>query len=63
MQRETVSNMEIWCECFGRRKEDLKSADSYQIAAIMMRLDNWEKTQERPIHKLYGRQRIYRRKH
>lgn len=61
--RETVSNMEIWCECFGRRKEDLKSADSYQIAAIMMRLENWEKTQERPIHRLYGRQRIYRRKH
>ena len=61
--RETVSNMEIWCECFGRQKEDLKPADSYSIAAIMMRMPDWEKTKELKVLKLYGRQRIYKRKH
>lgn len=61
--RETVSNMEIWCECFGRQKADLKPADSYAIAAIMMQFEDWEKSTERPVLKPYGRQRVYRRKH
>ena len=41
--RVIVSNMEIWCECFSRKKEDLRSMDSYAIAAIMSRLPEWEK--------------------
>lgn len=61
-QRDTVSNMEIWCECFGKNKEDLKSADSYGISAIMMRISNWEKTGNRVQIPLYGQQRIYGRK-
>ena len=59
--RVIVSNMEIWCECFNRKKEDLRSTDSYAIAAIMSRLPDWKK---QPIPKripLYGLQRIYRR--
>ena len=59
--RVIVSNMEIWCECFSRKKEDLRSTDSYTIAAIMSRLPDWK---EQPIPKripLYGLQRIYRR--
>jgi len=58
-QRMTVSNMEIWCECFGRKKEDLRPIDSYTIAAIMSRIEEWVK---QPIPKripLYGLQRIY----
>lgn len=61
--RETVSNMEIWCECFGRQKADIKPSDAYAISAIMMHLPDWEKTDERPRLKFYGQQRIYRRKH
>ena len=61
--RETVSNMEIWCECFGRQKEELRPSDSYAITALMMRITNWERTEERPRLKFYGQQRIYRRKH
>ena len=61
--RETVSNMEIWCECFGRPKEELRPSDSYLITAIMMRMSQWERTDERPRLKNYGQQRIYRRKH
>lgn len=59
--RESVSNIEIWCECFGKQKEELRPADSYAITAIMMRMPGWERTDERPRHKIYGQQRVYRR--
>jgi predicted P-loop ATPase len=60
-RRETVSNPEIWCECFGRRLDDLKPADSYALAALMVKIDGWERSKERAHIPLYGRQRLYRR--
>ena len=60
-RRTTVSNIEIWCECFGKPKEDIQPKDSYAISAIMKRLKNWEKNGERQILPIYGRQRIYTR--
>lgn len=60
--RDTVCNLEIWCECFGKLKEDIKSADSYAINAIMKRLGNWEKTGAYVRHPIYGKQRVYKRK-
>ena len=62
VQRQTVTNIEIWCECFGKPKEDIKSADSYAIGAIMARLSDWERTAKFSRSPLYGKQRIYRRK-
>ena len=59
--RESVSNLEIWCECFGKRKEDIKPSDSYAIAAIMMRNNAWKKTEERRTLPIYGLQRLYKR--
>ena len=59
--RVLVSNMEIWCECFSRKKEDLRSMDSYAIAAIMSRLPEWEKQPTPQRIAIYGLQRIYRR--
>lgn len=59
--RDSVSNLEIWCECFGKRKEDIKPSDSYAIASIMLRIEGWHKTDEREILPVYGRQRLYRR--
>ena len=61
IQRMEVSNMEIWCECFGKPKEDMKPADSYAIAAIMERIDGWGKSGKAKILPIYGKQRIYRR--
>ena len=58
-KRKTVSNMEIWCECFGKNKEDLRTSDSYAISAIMMRMKGWEKLPDRRSIPLYGQQRIY----
>ena len=59
--RDCVSNLEIWCECFGKRKEDIKPSDSYAIAAIMLRIEGWLKTDERRRQPIYGLQRLYKR--
>jgi len=61
VQRNTVSNLEIWCECFGKRKEDIKPSDSYAIAAIMLRIEGWQRSDKREILHIYGRQRLYKR--
>lgn len=60
--RNEVSNIEIWCECFGKLKEDMKPADSYAISAIMAHLSNWVKTECKKRIPIYGQQRIYTRK-
>lgn len=60
-QRDKVCNHEIWCECFRKSKEDLKSFDSYQLAAIMARVEGWEKANSQKRFKLYGKQRYYMR--
>lgn len=61
VRRMEVSNMEIWCECFGKPKEDMKPSDSYAISAIMERIADWSKTGKAKILPIYGRQRIYKR--
>ena len=61
-RRTEVSNIEIWCECFGRNKEDFKGTEQYSIAAIMEHLDDWEKTGRSKRLPIYGKQRMYRRK-
>jgi predicted P-loop ATPase len=62
VRRTTVSNAEIWCECYRHNLSDLKSHDSYGIAALMVRIPGWERSKTVQRQPLYGRQRIYRRK-
>lgn len=59
--RGRISNIEIWCECFGKRQEDIKPADSYAIASIMERIEGWDKTGKLVSLPIYGRQRYYQR--
>ena len=59
VERTQVSNAEIWCECFGNNLSGIKTSDSYAIAAIMMKIEGWEKSGKRKNIVLYGRQRIY----
>lgn len=61
-RRTCVSNIEIWCECFGKSKEDIKPSDSYAIGAIMARFREWERDSNPIKLSIYGKQRIYRRK-
>jgi len=61
VRRTSVSNMEIWVECYGKRKEDLTPRDSYQLSAMMMRFPEWKKSRNPRKQRLYGRQRVYER--
>ena len=60
-KRNEVSNIEIWCECFGKPREDMKPSDSYAIAAIMLHLRSWSKPETRKRIPIYGQQRVYLR--
>lgn len=59
-QRTEVTNLEIWCECFRKKPDQIQQKDSYQIAAILKRL-GWERHEARKYVPIYGRQRIYLR--
>ncbi len=61
VRRMHVSNMEIWCECFGLTKESLKSGESYSVRSMMSRIEGWKRSGEMSRSKLYGQQRIYKR--
>ena len=61
VKRQTVSNIEIWSECFGKSKEEMRPSDSYAISAIMVRIEGWEKCGVRQMLPIYGRQRVYTR--
>ena len=57
--RTTVSNAEIWCECFGKNLSELKTTDSYAIAALMTQVPGWERSKTSQRLPLYGKQRLY----
>lgn len=61
VERETVSNMEIWVECFGKKAADMERKDSDAITALMMKVDGWEKSGKQRRIPLYGKQRVYER--
>lgn len=58
-KRESVSNIEIWCECFGKSKVDLKPSDSYAISAIMCKIEGWSRPLKAKRIPIYGLQRLY----
>jgi putative DNA primase/helicase len=58
IRRTRVCNMEIWSECFAKDPAMMRKIDSYEIAAIMQKMDNWEKC-GRATFAIYGRQRYY----
>ena len=59
IRRESVSNMEIWCECFGKERANLKRVDANEISAIMTRIGGWERSKIKVRLPLYGPQWIY----
>jgi predicted P-loop ATPase len=59
VKRETVSNVEIWCECYCKSLSDLKPSDSYAIMALMETVDGWKRSKTRKRMPIYGQQRVY----
>lgn len=62
VQREYVCNQEIWCECFKKTQADFEPRRAYEIAAIMVKMEGWEKFNASKRIPPYGLQRIYTRK-
>ena len=63
VRRDRVCAMEIWCECFGKAREALKKADSYEIEGILYKLGGWKKYEGSTSGKArfvgYGVQKCY----
>ena len=63
VKRDKVCAMEIWCELFGKEHTAMRKIDSYEINAIMRKIDGWERytgnKQGNAKIPLYGVQRIF----
>jgi len=58
MERIQVSNMEIWCECFGKERANLRRGDSNEITSILTRL-GWKRKEKKERIPLYGPQFVF----
>ena len=58
VKRKQVSNMEIWCECFGKERANIGRSDSNNLASILIKL-GWERLPAKQRIHLYGPQIIY----
>ena len=58
VRRTSVSNMEIWCECFGKERANITRTDSNNLAAILIKL-GWERLPNKQRIPLYGPQYIF----
>ena len=54
VRRTSVSNMEIWCECFGKERANLRRTDSNELTGILARL-GWKREESKVRIPLYGR--------
>ena len=61
IKRQKVCNMEIWCECFGKAKADLKRIDANAISAIMAKIEGWQKMSKKSRFGIYGAAAGYER--
>lgn len=58
VKRTSVSNMEIWCECFGKERANLRRTDSNELTGILARL-GWKRAESKVRVPLYGPQYIF----
>lgn len=63
IKRDTVCVMEIWVECLGRDKSDLKTASSVEIRNCIANIEGWSKVAEPTPRRCgpYGNQRVFKR--
>ena len=58
VKRASVSNMEIWCECFGKERANLRRTDSNELTGILARL-GWKRADNKVRIPLYGPQYVF----
>lgn len=63
VRRERVCCMEIWVECFGKERQNLRKTDSYEIEGIINKVGGWKKYDANSTGKtkvpLYGVQKTF----
>lgn len=63
VKREKVCIQEIWCECFGKKKEDIRRSDSFEIQGILVKIGGWKRYRGNKFGKMripiYGPQLTY----
>lgn len=50
--------MEIWCECFGKERANIRRTDSNELTAILARL-GWKRLDNKMRIPLYGPQYVF----
>ena len=62
-KRDKVCNLELWAECFGKDPSSIKKQDSYELSAIMNKMEGWTRYEGNKSGKLsfasYGSQCAY----
>ncbi|MGN1105461.1 MAG: VapE domain-containing protein, partial [Huintestinicola sp.] len=61
VERTKVCAMEIWCECFGGKKEYYKSSTGWELNAILRKIPGWVPVNAPRKFPIYGSQRGFRR--
>lgn len=63
LRRARVCCMEIWVECFGKERQNLRKTDSYEIEGIINKIGGWKKYDANSTGKtkipLYGVQKTF----
>jgi putative DNA primase/helicase len=63
IRRERVCVHEIWCECLGKDKSNLRRQDSFEIIGVLMRIGGWEtyagNKQGQTRFPIYGNQKTF----
>ena len=58
VQREFVSAIEIWAECYGKDPASIRKMDSYEIGVVLRKL-GWVSGETRKRIPIYGQQRLW----
>ena len=57
VKREKVCALEVWCECFGGNKGNIRKQDSVEINNILANLEGWERNKSKRRYGYCGIQR------
>jgi hypothetical protein len=60
--RKVVCMAEIWCECFGKDKNEMNRYTTREFHSIMKKLTNWTAINSTKNFSFYGKQKFYTRK-
>ncbi|AEE92540.1 Virulence-associated E family protein [Tepidanaerobacter acetatoxydans Re1] len=59
VKRQMVCTLEIWCELFCKEPSAMRKIDSYELNAIMRKIEGWEQSDKTVRLPIYGKQRVY----